>query len=510
MLDHTHSMGISRPQPALRWLSLLNMASILLICGLAGYITFTNLHTAYDDAYITYRYAYNFAQGYGFVYNRHEHFMGTTAPLWGLILGVLGWINPDAIPLLGSLLSGLSLLGIGLALYSYARLHGQPLCGLLAAIFVVVNPLVPPTFGGEMLFQAALILWAFVTYRLERTRLAALLLALAILTRPDSIVALGVFGLHYLATRRRLPWQELLVLAVTLLPPMALAWTVYGSPLPGTLEVKLAQRDSGLWPLFTRGTIEWLRGFTMQDSSRIYRNLPAGPAMIRYILFVVLGVPALLWGFRFWLLPLSWIALYALGYHLLNVPFYHWYVVPIVVGLLILAASGVAGAVELALRVVRRFQPDLSRLMAAVLCAGCLLVLAPGVYAQMEYNRRLGAQEPGGGKVLYIKAGQWLKQNTPPDAAVGYFEIGFLGYYAERTMVDPVGLVNSGVAPHVAEADLTWAYRHYQPDYIVHNPLIFQRQIGQMLDEPWFADQYRQVGTVEYLGSVLEIYRRGD
>lgn len=511
MIDLRHSISIPRPHATNSVAALLHVTSVLAIAAVTSAITLSNLHTAYDDTYITYRYASNLAQGYGFVYNHGEPFLGTTAPLWGLLLGVLGIPNPDAIPLIGNVLSGCSLLGIGLALYVYGRLHGQSLCGFLAAIFFIVNPIIPPTFGSEMLFQTALIVWAFVSYRCERTRLAALLLALAILTRPDAMIALGVVGLHYLVTRRRVPWRELLVVTLTLLPFVGLAWLVYGSPLPQTLAVKRAQGQSGLWPLFIQGTIEWLRGFTMQGSSRFYPGIPAGPAMIRYLVLVVAGVPALLWIARCWLLPLSWIALFALSYHLLRVPFYGWYVVPIVLGLMILAACGVAGALALALHVLRRFWSGQRLLIAATVLRGAVvLLLTPGVYAQLAYHRRLGALEPSGGKQLYIAAGRWLQQHTPPDASVGYFEIGYVGYYAERRMIDPVGLANPGVAPHIAQRDLTWAYRFYQPDYIVHNPLIFQPYIGKMLDEPWFQQQYHQVGTVDYLGAVLDIYQRAD
>lgn len=509
MIDLRHSISVPRPHLTNSLASLLHLASVVAIAAVTSAITFTNLHTAYDDAYITYRYASNLAQGYGFVYNHGEQFLGTTAPLWGLLLGVLGIPNPDAIPLIGSVLSGCSLLGIGLALYVYGRLHAQPFCGFLAAIFFMVNPVIPPTFGSEMLFQTALILWAFVSYRSERTRLAAALLTLAILTRPDATVALGVVGLHYLVTRRRVPWRELLVVTLLLLPCLGLAWMVYGSPLPQTLTVKRAQGQSGLWPLFIEGAVEWLRGFTMQGSSRFYPGIPAGPAMIRYLVLVVAGVPALGWIARFWLLPLSWIALFALSYHLLGVPFYGWYIVPIVLGLMILAASGVAGALALALHVLRRVWSGQRLMVAAtVLSSAVVVLLAPGVYAQLVYHRRLGALEPSGGQQLYINAGRWLQQHTPAEASVGYFEIGYVGYYAQRRMIDPVGLVNPGVAPHVATCDLTWAYRSYQPDYIVHNPLIFQAYIGKMLDEPWFREQYHQVATVDYLGAVLTIYQR--
>src|ERR1043165_4126390 len=41
-----------------------------------------------DDAYITFRYARNLAQGLGLVYNPGEWVLGTTTPLWAAILAL--------------------------------------------------------------------------------------------------------------------------------------------------------------------------------------------------------------------------------------------------------------------------------------------------------------------------------------------------------------------------------------------------------------------------------------
>lgn len=509
MIDQTFQSASQRSNRVSLSTFLVDSLSLTLIILPAIYVALANLHNTYDDAFITYRYAYNFATGNGFVYNGGEWYMGTTAPLYGLILGGLGFvINPEAIPAISGWISGVSLLLTGVALYVYGRLHDQPFCGLLAGLFFVTSPLLLITFGGEMLFQLALVAWAFVAYRLERNVLAAVFLALAILTRADGVIAAGVIGAHYLVTRRRLPWRELLVMVGILLPFMVLAWVYYGSPLPGTLEAKLAQRDSGFWAGFSHGMVEWLRAFTMQGSSTLYPNLPAAPHAIRFVLFVALGIPALVL-FRFWLLPLAWVALYFLGYHLLNVPFYHWYIVPVVFALMILAASGIAGVVALIVRLYRRFSPTPSAAwVTGILAALCVLALLPGIYAQLQDIQRLGL-EPNPPEVQYVATGRWLEAHTPPDASVGYFEIGHLGYYARRTLIDPLGLVNPHVAAHVARREWTWAYAHYRPDYIVHHPVIFAPYIGKVIEEPWFKQEYMEVVRIPGQGIAdLIVYQR--
>ena len=55
---------------------------------------------AVDDAYITFRYATNLANGQGLVYNLGERVLGTwDPPLYAIILGALAWLgDPGNIP----------------------------------------------------------------------------------------------------------------------------------------------------------------------------------------------------------------------------------------------------------------------------------------------------------------------------------------------------------------------------------------------------------------------------
>lgn len=473
-------------------------AFCLLSIGVSGlFIAFLNQTYAYDDAFITYRYAYNFANGNGFVYNINEWFLGTTAPLYGLLLGLLGLvIDIEAIPRISGWISGGSLILIGYALYTYGRLHGHWLGGFIAGLFFVSNRLLPATFGGEILFQVALIAWAFVFYRINRTLLAALLLAFAILTRPDALLALGVVGLHYLIIRRQFPWRECLVVAGVLLPFLLLAWVFYGSFLPGTLSAKVAQRDSGLWPGFAWGLFEWLAGFTVQGSSAVFPTLRAMPYGPFFILFSFLGVPALLIVFRFWYLPLAWAALFVLAYGFLNVPFYHWYVIPVVLGLAILISCGVEGVLLLLVRIYAHWQQQpVGPMMRTGLSLFCLLALSPVVVAQLVQSTMLTGANPV--EQLYSKTGRWISRNTPQDASIGYLEIGRVGYYARRRIIDPLGLIEPTIHAHVAQGDLDWAYEHYRPDYIINYDANFGAWFETVAQQRWFQEEYRKLTEVK-------------
>jgi hypothetical protein len=76
-------------------------------------------------------------------------------------------------------------------------------------------------------------------------------------------------------------------------------------------------------------------------------------------------------------------------------------------------------------------------------------------------------------------------------------------------MIDPLGLVNPGVAPHIARREFTWAYEYYRPEFIIHNQLIFVPYMGKVLKEPWFKQEYHEVTQIAEPGyPPLIIYKR--
>lgn len=487
-----------------RWIDL---ASILLISCVAIWVGAANVHFVYDDAFITYRYAHNFATGQGFVYNPGERILGTTTPLYAFVLGLLGLLNPESIPAISGYICLISLLVAGVGLYIFGLLQQQRLAGLLAGILYVTSPFLPITFGGEMLFLVALLTWSFVFYLRGNRKTAAVLLGLAVLTRFDAIIAAGVVAIHTVMARRAIPWRELGYFAAVIAPALIASRLYYGAFLPSTLGAKLAQRDSGRWLGFTHGAFEWISGVFVQGSSVF--NLVAAPHVLRFIPFIALGMIAVIWRFRPWMLPLGWVAGYVLGYHLLNVPFYGWYIVPIAYGLALLAALGLAGIAAVVNQILQRWlQPRTAIIANAVVSVGLLLILMPGIIELIKYDQSYDTYSAKAPQRIYTRVGQWLNEHTPADASVGYLEIGYVGYYSQRRVIDALGLVNPDVAPAVARSEFTWAYEHYRPDYIIDNPR-FADFVGSLHQAPWFQQEYREVIRMsEPRWDTLIVYQR--
>jgi hypothetical protein len=468
---------------------------------------------AYDDAWITYRYAYNLATGSGLVYNAGERFLGTTAPGEAVLLAALGVLTPESIPAIGGALSAAALAAIALGLYAFGRVHGDWIGGLAAGLLIAVNPIALEAFGGEMLPQTALVVWALVAEARRRWLLAVILASGATILRPDGVLVLALVGAHQTWVRRALPWREIAVSAAILGVWFGALWLYYGWPLPYTLAAKRAQRLSGIWHPLGMDLVEWFKART--PSGSVYFGAREAPGFVSLLALAGLGLPCLL-GFRQWLLVVAWPAVYLIAYRQLHLPFYHWYAVPPLLAVVVSAGAACAALGSACTWTVRRLAPHAYERLTpgarSIVPAPVLLVLALViVWPMARHSAALTRSFPNQVERAYDRLGRWLASNTPAGASVGYLEIGIMGFHARRPIVDPLGLVNPGVAPQVARSDLLWAYRTFRPDYIVHNPVFFPGLLGVLVDQPWFTAEYRRVTELDSgrgADTPLTIYRR--
>lgn len=128
----------------------------------------------------------------------------------------------------------------------------------------------------------------------------------------------------------------------------------------------------------------------------------------------------------------GWVAALPLAY-LLLLPFGHRfarYLLPILPAFAIL---GVAGTRDLA----RRLVP--SRPGAAASIAVLLALVLQGI--ALPESRREYATFCDYHLDRHEKAGRWLAANTPPGAVVATHDVGAIGFYARRAIVDTVGVV---------------------------------------------------------------------
>ena len=141
-----------------------NLVFFLSALCLGGAAFFISPPYGMDDCYITYRYAYNLYHHQEFVFNPGERILGTTSPLYTLILTVAQLVSGN-IPLMSNLISCISAALAGFLLLLIFKKDNLPL-----GIFCSVSyPFMLQDIGLEtnvlmFLFTGALYLFARANY----------------------------------------------------------------------------------------------------------------------------------------------------------------------------------------------------------------------------------------------------------------------------------------------------------------------------------------------------------
>jgi hypothetical protein len=226
-------------------------AAVAALVMLAGALHVAWLRFAYDDAWITYRYADHFARGFGLVFNPGERVEGYSNFLWTVLLaaGIRLGADPETLaPQLGAL----AMLGaLGVVLAAAARARVSPFA---AGTLVAASPAWAAWATGgletglfTLLVTAGMVALGFAL-RAPRPGHAlvasALALGLGTLTRPNGPLFVAVAGAFLAAHSAwgRLPWRATLGwawgIAVIVLPHLLWRRAYYGEWLPNTYFVK--------------------------------------------------------------------------------------------------------------------------------------------------------------------------------------------------------------------------------------------------------------------------------
>lgn len=457
---------------------------------------FVVLHRrTYDDPFITYRYAENIRIGSGFVYNPGEHVQSTTTPLFTLLLAGLSFVWGD-LPHLANLIGALSLAAGGLLLWELAAFWKAPWAGWAGLLLYPLFPLAITTLGSETPLYIALCLGAFVAYYRRRYLLTAVCAALALLARPDGLLVSVILVVDFTyrlygekllvlvvdhAKRESestshsslrewakpkfaIPWKAILLFFALIVPWFSFAWVYFGSPLPVTLAVKQQQGAMAVSQRFAQGflsTLAWYKSW-------------------RYALEAVLSLIGLVLVFRqarHWLRFLAWPALYFVAFSILGVSRYFWYYTPLVPGFILLVGLGLQFMAGMILRIPLHWKilvsifkdlPEKYHLHTAQILSIVVLI----ILFFIQVNSLLRLRDPDTRFAIYRAAGRWLAANTAGGATVGALEVGILGFYAHRPMVDFAGLIRPKVAAQLTggstyEHAAVWAVDYYRPRYLV-------------------------------------------
>jgi len=207
-----------------------------------------------DDAFISFRYAKNFVEGHGLVYNIGEKVEGYTNFLWTLLLSLFMKIGLDVVVVSQILGVLFSLATIFLLLWLNWRFYpAENLFNYLAPLFLACCGAYAAwsTGGLETSFYTFLVLLGSFLFISGITKpkhfvFSAITFAFVCMTRLDGLIFAGItfFFLFYLSVvSRKIKLKSLLVLTLCFLVPFLVyffwRWSYYGKFLPNTFYVKM-------------------------------------------------------------------------------------------------------------------------------------------------------------------------------------------------------------------------------------------------------------------------------
>jgi len=521
---HNLPLAIPNLQFAICALSLLAVGGYLVEAALHGTLGFP-----LDDAWIHQTYARNLVRYGEWAYVPGQPSAGSTAPLWTLLIALGYWLGVDY----RWWTYGLGLLSLWLTAWAAYRLArrlfpDRPAVAWGGALFCALEwHLVWAACSGmeTVLFTALALLVmerGVTSYELGargckasvRGGVVGILTGLLVLTRPEGLLLGGLLLLYCLgrgisksanqqianqqianqqiANRQigksqpsNLPTFQLsnffpcLSLLATclllLLPWLFLNWRLSGHPFPNTFYAKQQEYRALLGlPLWTRvgrvvlptlvgAQVLLLPGFMAEIASIIRNRLSAirNPQ----------SLPLLWWS--------ATIAIYTLR---LPVNYQHGrYLMPVIP---VFVLYGLAGT-------VRWLRPAASEAMVRVLSQAFLAALAVLLLAFLVLGGQAYRDDMGFVEGEMVATAHWLNENTPPEALIAVHDIGAVGYFLQRPLLDLAGLVTPQVIPFIADETRLLEFMEQKgADYLVCFP-DFSPAYARLVRDPRLREVYR-------------------
>ncbi len=443
-------------------------AGAVLVTGLWLVASGTSL--THEDGFYYFKIAQHVASGHGSTFDGRNLTNGYH-PLWLLLLVPVFWLAPSANAALtvGVLVQvGLSAVAVSLVYVTARQLMGRVGAVLAAQLWLVFTASV--TLGGqEFAVQAVGVLAAACLYLRARPHVRSapvatcgalgLVLALTVLARLETLALAVMVGgwLAWSRVRRRGARQQAACLAAVGLPVLvvvlgyvAVNLMLFGSLVPVSAAVK---RE---WSAALLAADPWFHAHGWLAAKARHALWPLTKSDGLSTVHLALGIPVItgLWSLR-WIAPrviargaiyrlltavspfiafgLASAVCYTLLYHgSLSYPAHYFVVQPWLAALLIGAIAD---------DVTHRLADGTRRVRLLTVSVIALLIVP--VSGAVDVRAWQAQQQHGGTIAPLHDAARWVSRHVPPDAVVGSWNAGAIGFLSGREVVNLDGLVNS-------------------------------------------------------------------
>jgi 4-amino-4-deoxy-L-arabinose transferase-like glycosyltransferase len=436
---------------------------ILSFMLVAGYVLVAGEGFPLDDSWIHQTYARNLAERGEWAFVPGEPSAASTSPLYTVLLSIGYLLNlPYSIWThgLGAIALGITaLLMMRLIRWQFPNLSYAPIVGGLFTLTTWHFVWAAASGMETIIFSMFTVLLIYLAWRelhepdtstIARGIMFGICSALTTLTRPEGVLLVAIIGLIFLIIQPQGSFRHVVVYGIVSLltfliiisPYLLLNYQLTGGILPNTATAKFQQHAILLQlPYLTR------------IQSLLIPILAGGQFLL------IPGTLIYVWMIRhkatpkqavLWLLPVIWgIALIGLYAARLPAGYQHGrYVIPALPSIVLVGTLGTLYAIQtfkysLLPRVVSR------ALLASALLASIAftVALAPSIYRTdvSIINEEM------------VASAKWIDDNIPQDDLLAIHDIGAVGYFTPRPMLDIAGLVSPEVAPIVDDDEALWS-----------------------------------------------------
>ncbi|MBD3232436.1 MAG: hypothetical protein GF315_01790 [candidate division Zixibacteria bacterium] len=479
---------------------------IAVVLTLTYYIRFP---ICYDDAYITFRYAKRIAEGMGFTYNDGIRTLGTTTPLFTLVLAAISKvIGVQFIPEIARIIGLVCFILSAFLIYRIASvlINHRLLAILTAFVYATYPPSVESSGSGmEIPLFIALILLTFLLFLKNKLFPVGWLCGLMLAVRPDAIVWTGAIGVALLTNPKDL-MRFVIGFMMVAIPAVVIVILYFGHPLPLSIVAKQVSYGSFYH-------LDWENLINVFGVVLPNRFAQHPEIVIIFWMIVLLTIIYLSRSFikhrNIRLIPLiAYIVLYPLFLWYGRTLMFVWYgypLFPIFVLIAILIANDI-------------FIYFKSRYLKALTILIMFSWSAMFIWRIFIFEPAFGQGGPG--MIDLEQWGMYFREQTEEDATIFTESIPQVGYISGRHIICEVGLVSPEVVKikqrygdRISESN-DWYFdvlRELKPDYLLIHAHEFDKNelfpyedlplFDSTRDSVYFYDHYKKVSIQDVIES---------